>query len=257
MTIKISYPPSAHRLLAELQETSYWYNHRNDVLLAAIQRIPPRGPILDVGGGNGNVSLALKRAGFETTVVEPGPEAVRTARARGLRVIEEPFQNLLIEPRSIAAIGSFSVLEHIEDDKAMLRGFYNALVPGGRVYIEVPAYSWLWSSRDVAAGHFRRYTISQLQKRVVEAGFTKLYSTYFFVGLVAPIFALRTLPNAIGFNCNSSPKRTRAEHAPLRGLSRAILEPLFALEKRIITNGKFIPFGTSALIIAEKHKDEP
>ncbi len=63
MTADISYPLSGHRIMAELEETSFWFNHRNDVLMTAIRRFPPPGPILDVGGGNGYVSLALKRAG--------------------------------------------------------------------------------------------------------------------------------------------------------------------------------------------------
>ncbi len=257
MTADISYPPSRHRILAELEETSFWFNHRNDVLMTAIHRFPLPGPILDVGGGNGYVSLALKRAGFETTVVEPGPEGARTARERGLRVIEAPFQDLSIEPESVAAIGAFDVIEHIEDDKAVLRGFYEALSPGGRVYLAVPAYSWLWSYKDMAAGHFRRYTVSRLQKRVVEAGFATLYATYFFACLIVPLFALRTLPSALGLRRDSTPERTAAEHAPLRGLTRACLDPLFTMERRIIANGRRMPLGTSALVIAEKPKDTP
>lgn len=252
MTAEISFPPSAHRILAELEETSFWFNHRNDILITAVQRFPPPGPFLDVGGGNGYVSLALKRAGFETTVVEPGREGARTARKRGLRVIEAPYQDLSIEPETVAAIGAFDVIEHIEDDNAVLRGFRKALVPGGRVYLAVPAYSWLWSYEDVAAGHFRRYTVSRLRKRAVEAGFVTLYATYFFACLVVPLFALRTVPSALGLRRESNPERGAAEHAPLKGLTRGALAPLFEAERRIIAKGGRMPFGTSALVIAEK-----
>ena len=225
MTADISFPASGHRILATLEETSFWFNHRNDILLSAIHRFPPPGPILDVGGGNGYVSLALKRAGFETTVVEPGPDGARTARERGLRVIEAPFQELSIEPGSVAAIGAFDVVEHIEDDQAALRGFYESLAPGGRVYLAVPAYSWLWSYEDKAAGHFRRYTVSRLKKRVVEAGFATLYATYFFACLVAPLFAVRTVPSALGLRRDNTAERSAAEHAPPK--------PKFSLHCRV------------------------
>jgi SAM-dependent methyltransferase len=252
MTSDVSYPASGHRILAELEEKSFWFNHRNHIIVSAFQRFPPPGSVLDVGGGNGYVSLALKRAGFETTVVEPGPDGAGTARERGLDVIEASIQEISIEPESIAAIGAFDVIEHIEDDRSALGGFHDALAPGGRVYLAVPAYSWLWSHDDEVAGHYRRYTVSRLRNRVEEVGFTPLYATYFFACLVAPLFALRTAPSAMGLRRDLTPEQAAAEHAPLRGLTRGVVDPLLALERRIIANGGRVPFGTSMLLIAEK-----
>ena len=252
MTADVSYPDSGHRILAQLEEKSFWFNHRNDIIVSAFQRFPPPGSVLDVGGGNGYVSLALKRAGFEPTVVEPGPDGARTARERGLDVIEASFQKILIEPESIAAIGAFDVIEHIEDDRSALVGFRDALAPGGRVYLTVPAYSWLSSCDDEVAGHFRRYTVSRLRDRVEEVGFTPLYATYLFACLIAPLFALRTVPSALGLRRNLTPEQAAAEHAPLRGLTRGVLNPLLALERRTIAKGGRVPLGTSVLLIAEK-----
>ena len=252
MTTDIFFPASGHRILAELEETSFWFNHRNDIIVSALQRFPPPGTMLDVGGGNGYVSLAIKRAGFETTVVEPGPDGARTARERGLHVIEASIQEASIEPESVAAIGAFDVVEHIEDDLSALRGFHEALAPGGRLYLAVPAYSWLWSRDDKIAGHSRRYTVSRLKDRVEEVGFAPLYATYFFACLVAPLFALRTVPSALGLRRDLTPEQAAAEHAPLGGLTRGVLDPLLLLERRIIAKGGRVPLGTSLLLIAEK-----
>lgn len=252
MTADVSFPASGHRILAELEESSFWFNHRNAIIVAAFQRFPPSGIVLDVGGGNGYVSLALKRSGIETTVVEPGPDGAQTARDRGLRVIEASIQEVPLEPESVAAIGAFDVIEHIEDDRAALRSFHEALAPGGRLYLAVPAYGWLWSHDDQIAGHFRRYTVSRLKDRVMAAGFVPLYATYFFACLVAPLFALRSLPSTLGLRRELTSEQTAAEHAPLKGLTGSIVGPLLAAERRIIARGGRMPTGTSVLLIAEK-----
>ena len=61
--------------LHQIEESSFWFKHRNACIEAAVKCHPPRsgGPIFDVGGGNGFVTLGLIRAGFETVLVEPGP----------------------------------------------------------------------------------------------------------------------------------------------------------------------------------------
>jgi hypothetical protein len=50
------------------------------------------------------------------------------------------------------------VLEEIGDGSRFARKIRRCLVPGGRVYLTVPAGNWVWSDDDVQAGHFRRYT---------------------------------------------------------------------------------------------------
>ncbi len=253
MATKVSYPESAHRVLAELEETSFWFNHRNDIIRTAASRFPPAGRMYDVGGGNGFVSVALREAGIEATVVEPGSDGAATARSRNLEVIEQPYQDLEIPPGSLGGIGAFDVIEHIEADKAVMEGFFEDLMPGGRLYIAVPSFQWLWSSEDVIAGHFRRYTLPQLKQLTEGAGFTPLYETYFFSFLVPPLFGLRTLPSLLGLRTTrSDPKTIAREHAPPSGAVKKVLDSMMRYELRRVIAGKSIPFGTSALIIAEK-----
>ena len=206
----------------------------------------------DVGGGNGYVSLALRGAGIEATVVEPGSDGAATARNRDLEVIEQPYQDLEIEPGSLGGIGAFDVIEHIETDKAVMEGFFEDLMPGGRLYIAVPSFQWLWSSEDVIAGHFRRYTLPQLRRLTEGAGFTTLYETYFFSFLVPPLFLVRSLPSLLGLRTQSDPKTIAREHAPPGGAVKKVLDTVMGYELRRVTAGKRIPTGTSALIIAEK-----
>ena len=69
------------------------------------------------------------------------------------------------------AIGAFDVLEHIEEDEAVLQQIYKALKPGGFVFITVPQHHWLWSAVDEYACHVRRYGANELHEKVRQGGF--------------------------------------------------------------------------------------
>ena len=85
-TQQISYPSDANDLYADVEDRSFWFNHRNDCIIAAVERLPPPngGPVLDVGGGNGFVAAALAASGFDTALLEPGVAGALNAKHRGL-----------------------------------------------------------------------------------------------------------------------------------------------------------------------------
>lgn len=241
----VSYPQSGHAALAEIEAGSFWFNHRNAVIAAVAKRFAPPGPLFDVGGGNGYVSLGLRGAGVECIVVEPGPTGAANAVQRGFPVIRAPFQDLQIPDGSIPAAGLFDVLEHIPDDRAALANLHRVLMPGGRLYIAVPAYNALWSSEDIHAGHFRRYTLGGLQRRLREAGFTVEYGSYFFRALLLPILLLRALPFRLGLRGTKAPAQ---DHAP----PPHWLLSLLARERGRIAAGDTLSFGASILVVARK-----
>jgi SAM-dependent methyltransferase len=126
-----------------------------------LRRLPPPGTIFDIGGGNGYVDRAMQDAGLDVVMVEPGAEGIQNALGRGVRnVVRGTLDDLHPAPGSLAAVSLFDVLEHIPDDIGFLRQIHSLMKPGGRIYITVPAYQWLWSHEDSNAGHARRYTRS-------------------------------------------------------------------------------------------------
>ena len=72
------------------------------------------------------------------------------------------------------------VIEHVNDDIAMLREVGRILAPAGQLLITVPAHAFLWSEHDVFLGHFRRYNRSQLLDAVRQGGFEPIETFYFF-----------------------------------------------------------------------------
>src|ERR1051326_6914805 len=192
----LSYPAGGNDACFAVEDESFWFRHRNACLLAVLRRWPPRGTLFDVGGGNGAVAAAVQEAGLDVGLVGRGRGGARNARQRGVEsVVCARLEDAGFPPATIPAVGLFDVLEHIEDDRSFLRSIGALLVPGGRLYLSVPAYRVLWSSEDVHAGHYRRYRLSGLRRLLVLAGFRVEYSSSLFWPLPAPIFLLPTLPS--------------------------------------------------------------
>ncbi|MCH7685471.1 MAG: class I SAM-dependent methyltransferase [Planctomycetes bacterium] len=71
------------------------------------------------------------------------------------------------------------VLEHIPEDLAALKQIYDALKPGGLLFITTPALNYFWSYNDEMAHHVRRYSRKDYQQLADQTGFTVRYSRYF------------------------------------------------------------------------------
>lgn len=253
----VSYPDNAHNAFSELEESSYWFNHRNTIITGIVTKHAPPGTIFDVGGGNGYVSLALRKAGFDSVVVEPGPHAVAVAKKRGLPVIEAAFQDLDVPAGSIPAIGMFDVLEHIEDDTGALRGLYNALAPGGMLYLAVPAIQQLWSGEDIAAGHYRRYHLKKLEAAVRKAGFEVKHGSYFFGVLTLPVAAFRAAPWRIGLRSKPSQESAARAHKPPTGLAGSLVMSRLKRERERAKTGAWPAMGSSCFVVARKPARPP
>ena len=63
------------------------------------------------------------------------------------------------------------VLEHIDDDVAMLENVHGLLADNGCLVITVPAHMALWTPWDAVAGHVRRYERAELLDKLARAGF--------------------------------------------------------------------------------------
>jgi SAM-dependent methyltransferase len=246
----VSYPEEGNATVYALEEKSFWFQHRNYCIVEALRMFPPAGPIFDVGGGNGFVSLAIREAGFAAVVVESGPVGARHAAARGLRpVICSTLQDAGFRLGVVPAVGLFDVLEHIAEDRAFLQLLRRLMPASGRLYVTVPAYNFLWSTDDDRAQHYRRYTLSSLGASLESCGFALEFGSYFFALLPVPIFLLRALPSRL-WRHTSEFARKQAEHRLPQGKMGRMLELLFRAELAVLRRKRRIPFGGSCLAVA-------
>jgi SAM-dependent methyltransferase len=252
----LSYPEDGNDSCFEIEDRSFWFSHRNECVGATLARFPFEGPLLDVGGGNGAVSHALIARGLQAITLEPGTKGAFNARTRGVRdVVCSTLEAAAFEDASFGAAGLFDVIEHVEDDVALLREVRRVLRTDGVIAVTVPAFEWLWSSEDDVAGHYRRYTLGQLARVIERAGFEVAYATYFFAALVPPIFAFRRLRRLFGKREEAAVNRGAAQQHVPNAAARALLSAALTPERAWIARGRKIPFGTSCLAIARAKLD--
>jgi len=247
----ISYPEDGNNMCFELEDNSFWFINRNNIIYKLIEKKQnelKKEIFIDVGGGNGYVSYFLQKKGLNVLLLEPGEKGVFNAKKRGVNnIICGTIQDIELTEEKIGAVGIFDVLEHIENDERFLKDINDILKTNGKLYITVPSFSFLWSNEDKEAGHYRRYTKKDIINKLNKTGYKINYISYFFSYLVLPIFLFRTIPSFIWKNKKNNASK---EH----NKKSKIIDYFSRQELKKITKGKNILFGSSILIEAEKIK---
>lgn len=236
---------------ARIEETSYWYAHRNRCFLALIGLFPPRGAIFEIGAGNGSVALALQGAGHSVVAIEPTVRLAVNARNRGLKnVVCSGLENAGFKRGTLSNVGMFDVIEHISADVDYLKKLRHLMPSNGRLYCAVPAWQFLWSREDEAADHVRRYSLSELQEKISNAGFALEHSTYYFAALFVPILLLRAVPSRLGLRRPRTAESSMSEHTLRPGFVSRIIQVALDLEVNWIASARRCVIGASCAVVA-------
>ena len=168
----------------------HWYYQSKAAAVSRYTRSLPIDGILDIGAGSGFFTRYLLQhtAAAAGTCVDTGYtrdwDEVCCGKPLHFRRAGTPVNaNLVL---------FMDVLEHVDDDAALLGQCAAQVASGTRFLITVPAFEWLWSEHDVFLEHRRRYHLEQLLSAVAKAGLTVLHSSYFFA-LVLPLAAVTRL----------------------------------------------------------------
>ena len=250
----ISYPEGGNENYMQIEENSFWFMHRNNVLAESIKKYSEGKLFFDIGGGNGFVAKRLQEEGIEVVLLEPGKSGARNAQKRGIKhIICSSLEDAGFIPKSMEAVGLFDVLEHIKDDEVFLGEIYSYMKADSHIYINVPAYQFLWSEEDVEAGHFKRYTISGMKELLRKCGFEIIHASYIFSALPLPIFLLRSLPSRLGLAKKSGMlEKNKGEHELKSGVLNKTMQSIWNWEVNRVKKGRIIPFGSSCFVVGRK-----
>jgi len=173
------------------QDLERVYPSSPSVLKTLVSRLPVNGlKVLEVGGGSGRDSAELARRGALVTVLDYSPESLKIVQR--LRVGLEDRLSLVRGDalRAPFADGSFDLVfhqglaEHFRDPLPLLRENWRLVRNGGYCLCDVPQTFHLYTVVKhilIAmdrwfAGWETQFTMSQLKRARMDAGFTPVYA---------------------------------------------------------------------------------
>ena len=247
----IGFESESFSKLIEVEENSFWFCARNELIDWAIKKyFPGIKSFFEVGCGTGFVLSGINSNFPELDLY--GSEAL----AEGLKFASERVPKATffqMDARNIPfkeefeVIGAFDILEHILEDKLVLEQMYKAVKPGGGLILTVPQHRFLWSKVDELSYHCRRYGSQELKKKTESCGF-KIVRMTSFVTFLLPIYFLSRLR----FKAPESKKYAMSEFN-LNKYLNFLLEKVMNLELLFIKLGLPLPAGSSLLLIARKY----
>jgi SAM-dependent methyltransferase len=227
----------------------WWYRGRRRIVRAQLAglHLPRDAQLLDAGCGSGQLLSLLSEFGLPTGV-DPDPESVACAAARGYDVAEAGLPDLPFADASFDACTCLDVLEHLYDDAAALAELARVTARHGYVVVTVPAYEALWSAHDEANEHLRRYRARDLRALAGRAGLSTERVTYFNTLLLPPAAVVRI---AERLRRHPRPATTSDLDLTPRSLNRALEVPL-RIEAAVLRRGARLPAGLSLLAVLRR-----
>ena len=247
---KTSNNPNSYDVESKVESFHWWFVVRRKLLKSILSsvNVPINSLTLDIGCGTGSNLRTLLSAGLCAIGLDRSMYALALLKSKknkdDLRLLAGDLNNLPIKTKSVGLIIAMDIFEHLEDDVSGIRESYRALVEGGVLIAIVPAFRFLWGIQDVVTGHKRRYSRKDITKKLREAGFDILESSYLNFFLFFPIFLGRRLIRLLGLKIESENKI----NSPLVNF---FLKTIFSIEPYILRYFSF-PIGVSVFCIAEK-----
>jgi SAM-dependent methyltransferase len=228
---------------------------RNDALaqIKTHVRNPESAAILEIGCSSGFMIKAITRAFPSASIV--GADVVReplfelAKQMPNVPLLRFDVVKCPLLDNSFDAVVLLNVLEHIQDDSAALAQVFRILKPGGIAIIEVPAGPHLFDAYDKALKHFRRYRISELAQKMLDAGF-KIQRKSHLGFFVYPAFAAVKRRNQRAFRDSNDPESVVRNQASESSSSR-MLSLAVAFEGLIAPWFNY-PIGVRCLAVGKK-----
>ena len=172
------------------QKKHWWFQARKKIIDQIISSInlKKKKNILDFGAGSG-VNLDMLRKHGLVDIHEQNKYARAVIKKE--RKIRNLYSTLKIKKNFYDLILLADVIEHVKQPKELLKDLKKFLKKDGHILITVPAYQFLFSTKDEILGHYRRYNKKLLKDEL--NGFKIEKISYFNTLLCAPIIMMTLL----------------------------------------------------------------
>jgi SAM-dependent methyltransferase len=249
------FDPHYFEALARMEQEHFWWRARRELILDVLRRrVPDLGEraLFDIGCGSGGLLHFLAVSGVP---VAGACDAYRESLQIVRRRLEVPL--VLADAGRLPPLGEglrlvslFDVLEHVDDDVALLRWIETVLLPGGFLILTVPAHPFLFDEMDEIAHHRRRYRRRELREKLQAAGLEVIVLSHFMAPLLPLMVLVRALGRAFAARTHTALERRTFEARVIPVVNDLMLALLRS--ERFWMRRTSIPFGTSLLALARR-----
>ena len=157
----------------------------------------------------------------------------------GLDNVRGDALNLPFKDNAFDIVGLFDVIEHFDDDQAVLREARRVLKKDGLLVITVPALSELWSYFDDIAFHKRRYSTGELTPKAYKSSFPAAFYRIYVHDALLPNETTRTN------------RKAESDEFKINKTINLLIRLWFECE-RLISRFIKLPIGTSIIAVSKK-----
>jgi 2-polyprenyl-3-methyl-5-hydroxy-6-metoxy-1,4-benzoquinol methylase len=222
----------------------WWFVSRREIIRHFLKkRLTKKIDILDFGCGAG-INLKMLNEFGKVYYFDINKRIIAKIKSNYNSHNFKYLKNFNLSKKKFDLIVALDVIEHISNEKKVINNLSKKLNKNGKILITVPAYNFLFSSKDVDLHHKRRYTLQSIAEILKK--FYIIKKTYFNFFLSFPIII-----SIFFFKILSIKFIDRVEKKP-NFIINFILKKIFSFEKYLINFINF-PFGISILIYARKN----
>ena len=245
-----NFPAESFKKLVEVEAGSFWFRSRNTIILWALKKYcGDFESLLEIGCGTGFVLSAIKKqypsVRIQGSEIHSNGLTLAAVRLPDVELVQLDARRLPYADE-FDVIAAFDVIEHISEDKQVLRNIHVGLKQHGFCVVTVPQHMWLWSQVDTDACHQRRYSATELHIKMKRAGF-EIIRTTSFVSLLIPLMLLARRPAN-----TAKSNKTSTVGLGLPPWLDKLLGWVMAVEFLLIKLGFSPPIGGSRLVVAKK-----
>ena len=242
--------PKVYLRHIENEGAHWWFKARRAIIYSIIKNNinfeSKKINILDYGAGSGTNIGMLNKFGY-VHVYEKDEKTSRFLKEKfkkyeNIKIIQKPNNNNNKEFFDLILIAD--VIEHVEDDMAILQYLSELLNKNGQILITVPAFDFLFSNKDKVLRHYRRYNKKNI-KKIISKYFNIIKLSYYNFFLFIPL-AIYIICSKI-FRVNFIDFVEKKPNIILN----SILFQIFHSEKFLLNFLNF-PFGLSLIVLAKK-----
>lgn len=244
-----------YRIMREAEDVHWWYRGLRGVMftLLGLHRGEGRATrILDAGCGTGGNMCALEEAGFSRVLgFDYSADGLYFCRERGLdNLCQSSLMAIPFPDNSLNTVISCDVIndEGLRDEMQALRELYRVLKPGGKLFLNLPAYTFLRGEHDRATSVARRYTTRSISTKLRSVGFRIKRATYWNMFLFPVVLAVRLASRMMG---RHEREQVRSDITVPPPLINAFLTMALAVEQALMRRFD-LPFGSSVGVVAVK-----